>query len=144
MTPLVLEVAILNVRPDENESFEATFAEAQAILEASGGYRGHELRRCHETEGRYLLLVWWTDLESHTRGFRESPAYARWSELSESRPTGALLLFLHRWLQLPPTGCLPETDSARSAASLPLLTFSFPILTRLRRSRLILAGKRTS
>ncbi|MCZ6597811.1 MAG: protein kinase [Planctomycetota bacterium] len=28
--------------------------------------------------------------------------YARWSEVAESRPAGALLLLLHRWLQLPP------------------------------------------
>ena len=81
MTPLVLEVAILDVRPGESDSFEASFARAQAILEASPGYRGHELRRCHEKQGRYLLLVWRTDLESHIRGFRGSPAYARWSEL---------------------------------------------------------------
>ena len=30
---------------------------------------------------RYLLLVWWDALESHTEGFRKSPEYARWREL---------------------------------------------------------------
>ncbi len=28
--------------------------------------------------------------------------YARWTEVAESRPAGALLILLHRWLQLPP------------------------------------------
>jgi heme-degrading monooxygenase HmoA len=78
---VVLEVAILNVRAGESRAFEAAFAEAQAIIAASAGYRRHELRRCVETADRYLLLVWWDSLESHTEGFRRSPAYQRWREL---------------------------------------------------------------
>ena len=78
---MVLEVAILCVRPGQSDSFEAAFLEAQGILSASAGYQRHELRRCLETEDRYLLLVWWDSLESHTEGFRQSPAYQRWREL---------------------------------------------------------------
>lgn len=76
-----LELAVLEVRPGETAAFEAAFAEAQAILAASPGYRRHTLRRCAEAEHRYLLLVWWDSLESHTEGFRGSPGYARWSAL---------------------------------------------------------------
>jgi heme-degrading monooxygenase HmoA len=75
---VILEVAILDVRAGREREFEATFAEAQSILAASPGYQRHELRRCVEAASRYLLLVWWKDLESHTQGFRGSPAYARW------------------------------------------------------------------
>jgi heme-degrading monooxygenase HmoA len=78
---MVLEVAILNVRAGESAAFEATFREAQRIIAASRGCKRHELRRCVEAEGRYLLLVWWDTLESHTEGFRGSPAYAEWREL---------------------------------------------------------------
>ncbi len=78
---MVLEVAILNVRPNQSADFEKAFAEAQAIISAIPGYRRHELRRCVETPDRYLLLVWWKDLESHTMGFRGSPEYLRWKEL---------------------------------------------------------------
>jgi heme-degrading monooxygenase HmoA len=78
---MVLEVAILNVRPDLTAEFEAAFAEAQAIIAASPGYQRHELRRCVEASHRYLLLVWWRDLASHTEGFRGSPAYQRWKAL---------------------------------------------------------------
>jgi heme-degrading monooxygenase HmoA len=81
MTAPVLEVAILDVRPDRTAEFEAAFAEAQAIIAASPGYQRHELRRCVEAANRYLLLVWWRDLESHTQGFRGSPAYRRWKAL---------------------------------------------------------------
>ena len=78
---MVLEVAILNLVAGEAERFEAAFREAQSILAANSGYQRHELRRCLEAEDRYLLLVWWDDLESHTEGFRGSAGYARWRAL---------------------------------------------------------------
>ena len=78
---MVLEVAVLDVRPGESAAFEAAFREAQSILAASRGYQRHELRRCLEAADRYLLLVWWDSLESHTEGFRGSPGYQRWKEL---------------------------------------------------------------
>jgi heme-degrading monooxygenase HmoA len=78
---VVLEVALLSIRPGESGAFEAAFLEAQPIIAASAGYQRHELRRCLEAEGRYLLLVWWDSLESHTEGFRRSPGYQRWRAL---------------------------------------------------------------
>jgi len=75
---MVLEVAILSVRPGESAAFETAFREAQRIISASPGHQRHELRRCVEAADRYLLLVWWDSLESHTKGFRQSPAYERW------------------------------------------------------------------
>jgi len=78
---MVLEVAILNVRRGQGEAFEKSFHEAQQILSATPGYQRHELRRCVEAPDRYLLLVWWDSLESHTEGFRKSPGYDRWRRL---------------------------------------------------------------
>lgn len=81
LAAMVLEVAILDVRPGQADAFEAAFREAQRILAASPGHQRHELRRCVEASDRYLLLVWWDSLESHTQGFRGSPAYQRWRAL---------------------------------------------------------------
>ena len=78
---MVLEVAILSVRPGESDAFEEAFLGAQQIISASRGYQRHELRRCVEADHRYLLLVWWDSLESHTEEFRQSPEYQRWREL---------------------------------------------------------------
>lgn len=78
---MVLEMAILQIRPGESGAFERAFLEAQQILADSRGYQRHELRRCLEADDRYLLLVWWDSLESHTEGFRASPAYGRWRAL---------------------------------------------------------------
>ena len=77
----MLELAILNVRTGQGRAFEAAFLEAQRIISAASGYQRHELRRCMETRDRYLLLVWWDSLASHTEGFRKSPEYQRWRQL---------------------------------------------------------------
>jgi heme-degrading monooxygenase HmoA len=78
---VVLEAAILNVRAGHREAFEAAFREAEPIIASMRGYLGHELQRCLEVEGRYLLLVRWERLEDHTVGFRGSAGYQEWKAL---------------------------------------------------------------
>jgi heme-degrading monooxygenase HmoA len=78
---VILESAVLDVKPGRAGEFEASFREAQEIIASMPGYRGHELLRCLETESRYLLLVRWDTLEHHTQGFRGSPQYQRWKAL---------------------------------------------------------------
>jgi heme-degrading monooxygenase HmoA len=78
---MILEVAILDVRPGETENFEPDFRKAQALVAEIPGYQKHELRRCVEDANRYLLNIWWDTLEAHTEGFRGSPQYEQWREL---------------------------------------------------------------
>jgi heme-degrading monooxygenase HmoA len=78
---MILESAILKVRPGLGREFEAAFAEASAIISASPGYVSHELHRCIEVQDQYLLLVRWERLEDHTVGFRGSPPYQEWRRL---------------------------------------------------------------
>ena len=78
---MILESAVLDVRPHQTKEFEAAFQEAQRIIRASPGYVSHELQRCVEKPNRYLLLVRWRTLEDHTIGFRQSEPYQRWKAL---------------------------------------------------------------
>jgi len=78
---MILEVATLDVRPGQEPQFEAAFAEARGIIASMPGHLGHELQRCIEKPGRYLLLVRWRRLEDHTVGFRGSAAYQDWKRL---------------------------------------------------------------
>lgn len=78
---MILEVAVLDVRPGQTDAFEAAFREAQAIIASMPGYRSHQLQRCVESADRYLLLVEWDTLEAHTVGFRQSAPYQRWKAL---------------------------------------------------------------
>ena len=78
---MILEVALLDVLPDRTHEFEKAFAEASKIISSVPCYLSHELQRCIETPGPYVLLVRWNTLEDHTEGFRGSEAYVEWKRL---------------------------------------------------------------
>lgn len=78
---MILEVAILDVKPGHETAFERDFATASVYISSIEGYVSHELQRCVEKPGRYILLARWQTLEAHTVGFRTSPQYAEWKKL---------------------------------------------------------------
>jgi heme-degrading monooxygenase HmoA len=78
---VILEVAVLDVKPGQEADFEAAFGNAQQIIASMPGYVSHQLQRCLESPSRYLLLVNWETLEHHTVGFRGSEQYQQWRQL---------------------------------------------------------------
>jgi len=78
---MVLEHAVLNVKPGEEAAFEAAFGEAKALIAAADGFGSLRLVRSLEQPSRYVLLVEWASVEAHTEGFRGSPAFDRWRAL---------------------------------------------------------------
>lgn len=78
---MILEIAMLKVHAGLESAFEAAMTKAAPVIAGSPGYRGHELQRCIETPGRYVLLVQWETLEAHTVGFRQSPAFGEWRQI---------------------------------------------------------------
>ena len=78
---MVLEVAILDVKPGLEEEFESAFGKAQGIISSIEGYVSHQLRKCMENTSRYILLVYWRTIEDHTVGFRGSKRYQEWRRL---------------------------------------------------------------
>ncbi|GIN84697.1 hypothetical protein J6TS2_10830 [Heyndrickxia sporothermodurans] len=78
---MILEAVILQVKQGMEKEYEVAFREASKIISTMKGYISHDLQRCIETEGKYLLLVKWETLEDHTVGFRESNEYHEWKKL---------------------------------------------------------------
>lgn len=78
---MILEAVMLNVKKGLEPGFEIAFQEASSIISSMNGYLSHELYRCHEVTGKYLLLVKWQTVEAHTIGFREAPEYQVWKNL---------------------------------------------------------------
>lgn len=72
---MILEVATLVVKPGEESAFESTFHAAARYIAAAPGYVSHELQRCVEVPGKYVLLVRWQTVEDHTVRFRGSTDY---------------------------------------------------------------------
>ena len=81
MPAVILEHALLSVRPGQQEAFEEAFGQATGIIAAMPGFGGLTLSRCMERPDDYLLLVEWERLEDHTEGFRGSEEYERWRDL---------------------------------------------------------------
>lgn len=78
---MILEVAMLQVRPHLVDEFEISFREASKIISQIKGYIHHQLQKCLEEESKYILLVQWETLEDHTKGFRGSVEYLEWKKL---------------------------------------------------------------
>jgi len=78
---VVLEHAVLEVKPDRVESFLSAFREAKPLILAQPGCRSLQVLRSIETPARFVLLVEWDSVEDHEQGFRGSPAYAEWKRL---------------------------------------------------------------
>ena len=81
MLCMVLEHAVLPVRPGTESRFLEAFDEAKRIISAIEGFRSLTLSRCLERPSTFLLLVVWDSLEDHTEGFRTSAGYQEWRRL---------------------------------------------------------------
>jgi len=78
---MILEACILTVRPGMEKEYEVALKKASHLISSMKGYVGHELQKCIEVKGKYILLVKWNTLEDHTNGFRQSPEYQEWKKL---------------------------------------------------------------
>lgn len=95
---MILEHALLSIKPGQSAAFEAAMAEARPLIAASPGFRSIAIRKACETPDQYLLLVEWDDIASHREGFRTSARYEQW------------LALLHRFYDpMPVVGYFGET-----------------------------------
>ncbi|MEP6519652.1 antibiotic biosynthesis monooxygenase family protein [Microcoleus vaginatus] len=78
---MILEAVVLNVKSGFEGDFEIAFIEASSLIASIDGYLSHELHRCTEVQGKYLLLVRWDNLEAHTIRFRNSAEYQEWKRM---------------------------------------------------------------
>tara|TARA_R110000824_G_scaffold64650_7_gene168893 strand:+ start:932 stop:1231 length:300 start_codon:yes stop_codon:yes gene_type:complete len=75
---MIVEHAILQVRPGQSDKFELAMAKARPLIAAQPGFQSIEVRPSSDDPERYLLLVQWDGIESHRDGFRQSEVYQQW------------------------------------------------------------------
>ena len=78
---MIVEHALLHVRPREDIAFEAAMRQARALIAASPGFGSIAVHAAIDTPGTYLLLVEWQDVAAHRDGFRRSDGYEAWRGL---------------------------------------------------------------
>lgn len=76
---MILEIADIRIAAGRNAEFEAAIAHGLAsVASRAAGYRAHQVHKGIESPERYLLMIWWDTLESHTVGFRQGPLFPAW------------------------------------------------------------------
>ena len=76
---MILEVADFRIAEGRQAEFEAALKRGlETVISKSPGYRRSQVQHGIESSTRYLLLIEWDTLESHTVAFRGSPAFADW------------------------------------------------------------------
>ena len=78
---MILEHALLHIRPGQSQAFETAMCEARPLIAASPGFVSLDVRPAAGEPDRYLLIVMWQDIACHRDGFRTSDRYARWRDL---------------------------------------------------------------
>ena len=75
---MIIEHALLNVRPGEEEDFIAALEGALPLISATPGFIGLKVARGIESPSDFVLLVEWESVEAHSVGFRQSDRYEAW------------------------------------------------------------------
>ena len=77
---MVLEVALLDVKPGTEDAFAASYAQARTLVSDTPGCRSMRMTRGVETPTRFVLLVEWDSIDAHQE-FRDSDRFPQWRGL---------------------------------------------------------------
>jgi heme-degrading monooxygenase HmoA len=78
---MVLEVALIDVRPGEEDAFAGAYREARETLAGTPGCRGVRMTQGIESPSRFVLLVEWDSVEAHLENFRATQRFTTWRSL---------------------------------------------------------------
>jgi heme-degrading monooxygenase HmoA len=78
---MVLEVALIDITPGQEDAFAAAYAEAHPIVATTPGCRSVRMTRGIESPSRFVLLVEWVTVEAHLENFRATERFTQWRGL---------------------------------------------------------------
>lgn len=76
---MILELADIRIQPGQQAAFdEAIVRGLVTVISKAKGFRGYKVNKGIESPERYLLMIFWEQLEDHTVEFRGSAAFGEW------------------------------------------------------------------
>jgi heme-degrading monooxygenase HmoA len=78
---MVLEVALIDILPGQEDAFAAAYRRGHPILATTPGCRSVRMTRGIESASRFVLLVEWDSVEAHEQNFRGTDRFAGWRAL---------------------------------------------------------------
>jgi heme-degrading monooxygenase HmoA len=77
---MVLEVALIDVVPGQEDEFAASYRLGHPVLASTPGCRSVRMTRGIESPSRFVLLVEWDSVEAHDKNFRQTERFTKWRE----------------------------------------------------------------
>jgi heme-degrading monooxygenase HmoA len=78
---MVLEVALIDITPGQEDAFAGAYRTAKAILSDTPGVLSVRMTQGIESPSRFVLLVEWDRVESHEVNFRGTERFTQWRGL---------------------------------------------------------------
>jgi heme-degrading monooxygenase HmoA len=78
---MVLEVALIDVVPGQEDAFAAAYLQGHPILAGTPGCRSVRMTRGIESASRFVLLVEWDSVAAHEDNFRATERFEQWRAL---------------------------------------------------------------
>jgi heme-degrading monooxygenase HmoA len=78
---MVLEVALIDIRPGHEDAFAAAYRAGHPILAGTPGCRSIRMTCGIESPARFVLLVEWDSVEAHLENFRGTERFDQWRSL---------------------------------------------------------------
>jgi heme-degrading monooxygenase HmoA len=79
---MILEVADIRIQPGQQAAFDIAIQKGlNEVISQAKGFQGFKINKGIESPERYLLMIFWSTLEDHTVGFRESALFAQWRSI---------------------------------------------------------------
>lgn len=78
---MVLEVALIDVKPGQEDDFAAAYAQGRDVLVGTPGCRSVRMTRGVESPARFVLLVEWDSVAAHLDNFRATERFTTWRGL---------------------------------------------------------------
>ena len=75
---MVLEVALIDVTPGQQDAFAAAYAKGHAVIAGTPGCRSVRMTRGIESPTRFVLLVEWDSVAAHDDNFRATERFTTW------------------------------------------------------------------
>jgi len=75
---MVLEVAVFNIKPGEEEAFAAAYASVRELVATTPGCLSVRMTRGVESPSRFVLLIEWESVDAHVDNFRASDRFPAW------------------------------------------------------------------
>lgn len=75
---MVLELALIDVYPGQEDDFAAAYRTARSIVASTPGCRSVRMTQGIESPSRFVLLVEWDSVDAHVENFRNTDRFTQW------------------------------------------------------------------